>query len=42
MALAADIDPFHYGELVQFGAVLPWDTGARTDGETASVSQGSR
>jgi len=31
MALASDIDPTHYGELVQFGAVLPWSTGVRND-----------
>ena len=27
LALAADFDPAYYGELVQFGAVVPWESG---------------
>ncbi len=27
MALAPELDPTHDGELVQFGAVLPWESG---------------
>jgi NAD(P)-dependent dehydrogenase (short-subunit alcohol dehydrogenase family) len=27
LALASDFDPLFYGELVQFGKVLPWETG---------------
>jgi hypothetical protein len=27
MALAPDFDPAYYGELVQFGVVVPWETG---------------
>jgi carbonyl reductase 1 len=27
LALSADFDPAFYGELVQFGKVLPWETG---------------
>ena len=27
MALASGFDPAHYGELVQFGVVLPWESG---------------
>ena len=27
IALAADLDPSFYGELVQFGTVVPWETG---------------
>jgi len=27
LALAADFDPAFYGELVQFGAILPWESG---------------
>jgi NAD(P)-dependent dehydrogenase (short-subunit alcohol dehydrogenase family) len=29
LALTAPTDPAYYGELVQFGAVLPWETGIR-------------
>ena len=27
LALARDFDPAFYGELVQFGKVLPWESG---------------
>jgi hypothetical protein len=27
LALASEFDPAFYGELVQFGKVLPWETG---------------
>ncbi len=27
LALAADFDPAYYGELVQFGTVVPWKSG---------------
>ena len=27
LALASAVDPAFYGELVQFGTVIPWETG---------------
>jgi len=38
MALTPDLDPTYYGELVQFGAVLPWDpSAARSPSERRSI-----
>jgi carbonyl reductase 1 len=28
LVLSDDVDPAYYGQLVQFGKVLPWETGA--------------
>jgi carbonyl reductase 1 len=28
LVLSDDADPAYYGQLVQFGKVLPWETGA--------------
>jgi carbonyl reductase 1 len=36
LALARDVDPAHYGELVRFGAVLPWRDGAPAEPATRS------
>ena len=36
LALAGTFDPAFYGELVQFGKVLPWGPGARPASEAAA------
>ena len=36
IALATAFDPAYYGELVQFGRVLPWETGVPVAHSAAS------